>query len=74
MDTASSHTVIRKDVAKFLNAKFIHRTNVTIENMHGEEQYDAHKCELTLPQSTRIEAYSIDNIICPVETNKSLIP
>ena len=74
MDTASSHTVIRKDVAKFLNAKFIHRTNVTIENMHGEEQYDAHKCELTLPQSIRIEAYSIDNSICPVETNKSLIP
>ena len=42
--------------------------------MHGEEQYDAHKCELTLPQSIRIEAYSIDNSICLVETNNSLIP
>ena len=73
MDTASSHTVIRKDIAKFLQAKIIDKTNVTIENMHGEEQYDAYKCEIMLPQNTKIEAYSIDNPMCPVEINKCLI-
>ena len=41
--------------------------------MHGEEQYDAYICEIMLPQNTKIEAYSIDNPMCPVETNKSLI-
>ena len=73
MDTASSHTVISKNIAKFLQAKIICKTNITIENMHGEEQYDAYKCEVVLPQNTKIEAYSIDNPMCPVETNKCLL-
>ena len=73
MDTASSQTVISKNIAKFLQAKIICKTNVTIENMHGEEQYDAYKCEVVLPQNTKIEAYSIDNPMCPVETNKCLL-
>ena len=73
IDAASSHTVINKEIAKFLQAKILSRTRVTIENIHGEEYYDAYKCEITLPSNTKIESYSISNPLCPVEVNKSLI-
>ena len=44
LGTASSHTVINYEIAKFLQAKIFAKTSVTIENIHGEEHYDAYKC------------------------------
>ena len=41
--------------------------------MHGEEHYDATKCQFVLPQDTIIEAYSVNTELCPVETDQTLI-
>ena len=41
--------------------------------MHGEEHYDATKCQFVLPQDTIIEAYSVNTELCPVEMDQTLI-
>ena len=41
--------------------------------MHGEEHYDAQKCQITLPKDIMIEAYSVESELCPVEMDQQLV-
>ena len=41
--------------------------------MHGEEHYDAHKCEFILPKNTKINAYSVNADLCPIEMDQNLV-
>ena len=50
----------------------IYEEKIIIENMHGEEHYDATKCQFVLPQDTIIEAYSVNTELCPVEMDQTL--
>ena len=73
IDSGSSHTVINHEAAKLLKSKFIYKEKIIIENMHGEEHYDAYRCQFTLPKDTIIEAYSVDTELCPVEMDQHLV-
>ena len=73
LDPGSSHTIINHDIAKFLQAKMLSKEDITIENMHGEEHYHAHKCEFLLPKNTKISAYSVNSELCPIEMDINLI-
>ena len=41
--------------------------------MHGEEHYDAYRCQFALSKDTIIEAYSVDTELCPVEMDQHLV-
>ena len=56
-----------------MKSKVIYEEKIIIENMHGEEYYDAKKCQIALPQDTMIEAYSVDSEVCPVEMDQQLV-
>ena len=73
LDPGSSHTIINHDIAKFLKAKILAKEDISIENMHGEERYNAHRCEFLLPKNTKISAYSVNSDLCPIETETTLI-
>ena len=49
------------------------KENICIENMHGEEHYDAHKCEFKLPKNTKMVAYSVNTDLCPIEMDQNLV-
>ena len=68
-----SHTIISHDIAKFLQGKITSKENIISENMHGDEHYDAHKCEFILPQNTKLSAYSVNTQLCPIEMEQTLI-
>ena len=57
----------------FLKSKLIYKEKIIIENMHGEEHYDAQKCQITLPKGIMIEAYSVESELCPVEMDQQLV-
>ena len=41
--------------------------------MHCREHYDTEKCQITLPNDTVIEAYSVYTELCPIEMDKDLV-
>ena len=77
LDGCSTHTVIQEKILPWLNTKFIARSFLIVENLHGEEEYPVSRMEVELPQvggkTVIIKAYAVNQKFPVMVPNKNLV-